>query len=472
MPRRFVGSRVFGNSSPSELSINEEFPNCVGVYYQPSSDKLKESTNYADPATRGDVKRRLLSINGQDDLLTIYPLNTISTHPDFLGPKYKQIESIVLEGFGYDIPASSEDVQSILEELPLGFVMDYEYGLGLLKDFRYIIVVIERLPMVKHLVISSTNDTQISNDRYTLSFGEYDSLRKAINRITSKQVNDGSQDKFILAHNSLLTRIDAETYLEKSRPYKKDTIFKLIPSDGRTAISLSESDQSAAVRLVSQNTRTIAQNTPRELLQLRDDIELVTLESLIQKFEEMLEKDLAESYWQKLFTDNPFILNLAFGFPIVKVNDQATVGGRTLAGVGDKVADFLVKNSLTHNTALVEIKTPKTKLLAGEYRATICGPSPDLGGAINQLLDQKYKFQKEIASLKDNSDIRDIESYSVNCVLVIGKLPAEKDHKKAFELFRNNSKEIEIVTFDELLERLRHLHAFLSLGRREDASAS
>ena len=154
---------------------------------------------------------------------------------------------------------------------------------------------------------------------------------------------------------------------------------------------------------------------------------------------------------------------MAFGYPIIKFSEQVCVGGRTFSGAGDKFADFIVKNNSTNNSALIEIKTPSTKLLGNNpYRGSVYTPSSEFSGSINQLLDQKYKFQKEIDSLKNNSRSYDLESYSVICVLIIGKPPEKIDQKKSFELFRGNSKDIEIITFDVLLEKLKQLHAFLS----------
>jgi hypothetical protein len=39
------------------------------------------------------------------------------------------------------------------------------------------------------------------------------------------------------------------------------------------------------------------------------------------------------------------------------------------------------------------------------YRGQLYTPSPDLSGAINQMLDQKNKFQKDVARIKENSRI-------------------------------------------------------------------
>ena len=463
MPRRFVGSRVFGASSGDRLFLEQSGKGQLTIFYQPSKKNLKESEEYADPKQHEKAKRTLLRVNRLKDLLQIYPLNTLPHHPDFLKPKYKRIESITLEGFDFEMPKSEEQVVDLLEELPSGFVKDYSFGLGLVKDYRFIINAIEDIREIKHLIISQRRETGISGTSYILNSGQFDSIRRGLNRITSRQQTEGAQDKRILAHNSLLTSLDPMKFPEKSRPYRKDTIFKLIGTGDKNSITLSPADQSAAIRLVEENKRDIAHKAPAQLLQLRKDIEIVALEVLITKVDEMLGKNLHESRWQNLLNENPFILNLAFGYPVIKIQDQAHVGGRRLSGSSDTIADFLVKNRISNNAALFEIKTPGTPLLnKTAYRGNLYTPSSDLSGAINQMLDQKNKFQKEIASLKENSRVYDLESYAVHGVLIIGTTPQGIEQQKSFELFRGNSKDITIITFDELLQKLKLLHSFLS----------
>jgi hypothetical protein len=473
MPRRFVGSRVFGASSGDRLFIRMDHPQLATVMYQPSQAKLKQSKAYAEPKDHGKAKRKLLEIGRPEGWLSIYPLNTLPTHPDFLRPKYEQIEIITLEGFGFEIPKSIGDVHALLEELPSGFVKDFTYGLGFQKDYRFIIDAIERISQIKHLVISRQNKTGVSEEFYTLNFKEYDSIRRTINRITARYQNDGAEDKGILVHNSLLTALDPKNFPEQTKPYKKDTIFKLIASEGKERPKLSAADQNAAIRLVDQNKREIAQKAPQQLLQLREDIELVTLEVLITKYTEMLAKGLSEAQWQELFNENPFILNLAFGYPVIKIQDQAHVGGRRLAGSGETITDFLVKNGISNNAALFEIKRPDAPLLNKKpYRGNLYTPSSDLAGAINQMLDQRNKFQKEVAMIKESSRISNLESYAVHGVLVIGMTPRDVEQQKSFELFRGNSKDITIIAFDELLEKLKLLHGFLSSNMGETGKAS
>jgi hypothetical protein len=88
---------------------------------------------------------------------------------------------------------------------------------------------------------------------------------------------------------------------------------------------------------------------------------------------------------------------------------------------------------------------------------------------------RKLRFQMiddNIARIKENSRIFDIESYAVHGVLVIGTTPADRDQQKSFELFRGNSKDITIITFNELLGKLKSLHDFLSSRAPEARQAS
>ena len=171
---------------------------------------------------------------------------------------------------------------------------------------------------------------------------------------------------------------------------------------------MSKEAQDAALTIVTESTETIAKDQPDRLATLRENIELVTLEALVDRFEQMAKSRFLENDWQKFLDNNPFLLSLAFGYPVIKVHGQASVGGRKLSGRGDKVTDFLVKHSMTNNCAIVEIKRPNTKLLNDRSaRNGVYIPSSELVGAINQALDQKYQFDRQIVQIKENSGSRD-----------------------------------------------------------------
>jgi len=462
MPRKPVGSRIYGGTSDDHLTIEEMNPQLIEVYYEPSPEKLKLAAEVLDEVPSVTRKKLLEFGSLQGHFLTIYPLNTIPTHREFMEPKYGRIESITLDPWDYDLPQTEDDVWGQLEALPAGLTKDPSYGLGVQNDYRIIVNAIKQIPEVKHIVLAGDRPTSLDGDRYYLNLREFDGLRRAVNRIKAQKQSEGAQDKLVLARNTLLSNVLPHRFAETKRAYKPDTIFKLIEAKA-PAQSLSKADRSAAVKLVEQSKRKLAEESPAELLQLKNDLELVSLEALIAKFEEMLGKTLVENQWQKLFNENPFILNMVFGYPVVKIRDQAHVGGQTLAGSGSTITDFLIKHKMSNNIALFEIKTPQTSLLnKTAYRGGLYSPASDVVGAISQILDQKYELQKSIASIKDSSRQYDIESYAVHGVLIVGRMPGDPDRLKSFELFRANSKDVAVFTFDEVLEKLKLLLRFLS----------
>ncbi len=351
---------------------------------------------------------------------------------------------------------------TFLENLPPAFTKDYDYGLGLAKPYWHIIDAVETLSTCTHIVISRTYGTSIdpSHEIFYINTKEFDAIRKALNGVTSHAQKAGTSVKRAIAHNNLAKSIGApEIAVEVGR----HPLRKLFTETVQGKETLTEDEQQQLISAVRKNIRPIAEADTERLAKLQNDIELVTLEHLIVRYAMMIEQRLTEENWQMFFSQNPFILNLAFGYPVIKIQDQASVGGRKLSGSGDKVADFVFKNRLTNNTAIFEIKTPQANLLhKTPFRAGIYTPSSELSGAINQALDQKYQFQTQISTLRHNSRNYDMESYSVHCCLIIGTIPSGEDEQKSFELFRGNSKDVEVVTFDELLEQLKQLRDFLT----------
>lgn len=217
------------------------------------------------------------------------------------------------------------------------------------------------------------------------------------------------------------------------------------------------------MNLIVGDKSAIEQTDTVTLSRLKNDIELVSLEVLIKKYEELLSKSAREETWQKLFNDNPFILNLAFGYPAIKISGQASVGGKHLSGDGEKITDFLLKNGVTNNLAIVEIKKPSSMLLnKTQYRGAVFSASKELTGSVTQVLDQCYQLQKNISTIKVDSRVYDIESYAIHCILIIGTIPTDENQKKSLEIYRRNSKNVQIITFDEMLVKLKQLHCFLS----------
>ncbi|MEM6327188.1 MAG: Shedu immune nuclease family protein [Bacteroidota bacterium] len=138
--------------------------------------------------------------------------------------------------------------------------------------------------------------------------------------------------------------------------------------------------------------------------------------------------------------------------------------GKHLAGRGEQRGDFLTASKAEHSfTVLVEIKKPSTKLIAETpYRQRahmICG---HLAGGVAQLQSNCRNW--EIHGTRDDEnrerlDPEQIHTVSPKGILIIGTTTQLDSVAKrtSFELFRRNLRNPEIITFDELIERAKHL---------------
>lgn len=470
MPPAFPSSP--GGAPQGNLKVEQVSADIFDVFYVASKMKTEF---YELPANEHDRHRtKLMRINRRDRSLTIFPTST-SRRDTFLTPKYDRVRKITLMGadsvadleLDGRLRVTADDVIFLLEQLPPGFTKDFDYGLGLARAYWPIVSAVEELSECSEIVISSNRPTGIDakTQSFVISTSDFERLRRKLDSIVALGQAAVRSVKAATSHNIL-----AELLGEPTIPVRagRHPIRKLITAAAEG--KLDPRGQDELLTLLTENTKVIAEEKPRALARVKAAIETVTLEHLIEQFEKKLAKNLEERSWQDFLNQNPFIFHLAFGYPVVRVQDQTSVGGVALAGSGGKIADFLAKNARTNNAAIIEIKKPGTRLLnKNPVRAGVYTPSAHLSGSVNQVLDQKYHFQKEIATLKDNSGIHDIESYSVHCCLVIGTMPREDDRIKSFELFRNNSKNVDVVTFDELLEKLMQLHKFLA-GRGKGAT--
>lgn len=174
----------------------------------------------------------------------------------------------------------------------------------------------------------------------------------------------------------------------------------------------------------------------------------------------------SEAYWHALFKGNSWVLSQLFAYPVVIIDDQAYVGGKTLSNKGGNVVDFAYKNEITSGIALVEIKTPTSDLMAARpYRApNVFAASSELSGATVQLLTSK-------SSLLAESDIlsrgpQEFAAFNPECLLLVGSLSRlSGDRLRSFELYRRGLRDVQIITFDELRRKLGSLLTLLQAAQ-------
>lgn len=176
-----------------------------------------------------------------------------------------------------------------------------------------------------------------------------------------------------------------------------------------------------------------------------------------------------EKMWQHFFDKNRWIFGFGLDYRFLGIlQKEADLGFANASGAGSPIADFLL--GAENFTVIVELKRHDTPLFkAASNRAGSWRLSNELFDSYSQILEQKAAWQvKAELSGQSNADsegklIRQ-RTADPKAILVIGSLAkpigSESDQLtklKTFELFRRDSRNIEIITFDELFERAKFL---------------
>lgn len=179
--------------------------------------------------------------------------------------------------------------------------------------------------------------------------------------------------------------------------------------------------------------------------------------------EDNLEND-EEKFWQDLFKQHPNILSTIIPSVVHIIEDQPYFGGKAIDNKGGTIGDFLYKSG-TNNVSIIEIKTPSTDLLGTEYRNDVFCPSKELSGSIIQIRKQKDNLMKEYDHIRRKSLIKgkDFDAYDPKSYIIIGNSSKLNSIElESFELFRNSLKDIEIITFNELIEKLKIFQKYIT----------
>lgn len=171
-----------------------------------------------------------------------------------------------------------------------------------------------------------------------------------------------------------------------------------------------------------------------------------------------------ETMWQYFFNKNDWIFWYWLDYRYLWIlQKEAHVSDVDLDWSNEVISDFLLWSN--NFTVIVELKKDDTPLFnwsnSGQNRANSWKLSSELMLSVSQILEQEASWQ--IKSEQENYDEKwdKILQKTINpkCYLIIWRLDKLTDNrednikKRTFELFRRNSNNIEIITYDELYER-------------------
>lgn len=192
----------------------------------------------------------------------------------------------------------------------------------------------------------------------------------------------------------------------------------------------------------------------------------------LEEYEEHMRlKDWSEAQWQNFFEHEQWVFGYGLDYRVMRQFDrETTVGGGGSDNQNKPVIDFLM--SFTDYTVLVEIKRPDTPIFRASRggRAGTWEFSPEFVSAISQIIEQKAEWLSFAQSSehynKSGTEILTARTRNAKSILVIGsrdEFSRSKNPRTAnvmrdtFELFRRENRTIDIITFDELLERAQFI---------------
>lgn len=175
-----------------------------------------------------------------------------------------------------------------------------------------------------------------------------------------------------------------------------------------------------------------------------------------------------EKVWQFFFKKNPWIFGYGLDYKYLNIlQNESVVRGSDVSGKGSENLDTLAGS--TNYTVLIELKKPSTDLFGSDQnRANSWRLSNDLFSAVSQILEYKashiVEWENESKKYDDTESKITQKALDPKTVLIIGRdsmfngTDKEIDiKKKTFELYCRDSRNIKILTYDELYRRAKFI---------------
>ena len=242
---------------------------------------------------------------------------------------------------------------------------------------------------------------------------------------------------------------DLTLFLESHKDEAAATLLKLI-----RWIATSPQGGDAASMLATM--------APEQLPNLTALLGLAAVKDALNYWKEH-QTNSSEDFWHRALTERAYVLSQVFAYPVVVIASKAYVGGKRISNKGGNVIDFLATVESTDAVVLIEIKTPRTRLLGPEYRDGVFPLSVELSGAVAQALRYRQSMMRDFHSITAGRGTP-LTMGDPRCLVLAGHAQSELTTiatRESFELQRERLQGVTVVTYDELFGRLSRLVTLL-----------
>lgn len=176
-------------------------------------------------------------------------------------------------------------------------------------------------------------------------------------------------------------------------------------------------------------------------------------EKELNEFKQMLKQNCSDETgkWQPFFERCKWIFGLGLNYKfLLKFKRELKTGLGDEEDKGQSFTDFGL-GVLDEYSILVELKTPDAEIfMASEGDSNTWKISQKLANSLVQVLSQKTAW---VSNIKNKFPV------DPRCILIYGNTnQIDNEIKKAtFEMFRRDSRNIEVITYDELFKRAYYI---------------
>ncbi|HCC06181.1 TPA: hypothetical protein DEP94_02400 [Candidatus Nomurabacteria bacterium] len=305
----------------------------------------------------------------------------------------------------------------------------------------------EKYPKINEIVFSEKGKIEVKENKLNILISDFKKIELRTEKHKEKQGKETRQ-----AYQNIFNSILPTKFLVAQKiKYTENDLSNFFRQYDIDQMKLSLEDSEVIKGFIDNKILS-----KEILLSSKSQIDTLYVEDILIRYKDLMKKSTKEEEWQVFFNKNNWIFSNVFFFPVSFTKDKFNVGGNNITETNnDKIVDFLYKNNLTSNVAFIEIKTHKTPIvMKTEYRKGVFPITKDLSGSIIQVQDQKNELLKNFYAKLGGSDLQISNS---RCVVIVGNLTnLNQKQKDSFDLFRMSNKEVEIITFDELLNKIEY----------------